>query len=724
MGRGFRPPPSRSNRRAGLSLASSLAAFGLWPALPLTGYWLLVRRLRQSGRAPCTAIASLALAFVAGLAVWSLPMLGAVLLGVYRPALVGTLGWAVTALALLGLWRRREELAPRRPSLSGWEWVLGVGFAAAAVLYLGFPTENLAANHDEGMYVNHAISIAERGRMDIPYPFSGEAAPVLQPLMRKLPGLYATGSSMTHYLGHLFQVWLGHTYATFGAPGMYRLNAVFSLLSLGAFYGVCRFLVQKPYAVVATLFLALNVSQVWVSRITLTEVLTQLLVLSSLILLLTAFKNGDRAVARWAGILLGLCVLVRLDSFFLLPLLLLAHLTMRVVECPKQRSTHVWTALYQTAIPAFAVGVAYYPLFSRPYWNFHDEKVVLPPAILTVGALAALLLAHTRLTDLVRPLARSRGLLAVVGLVVLALSAFAYWIRPYDEPFALVSWVGPKHPIYGTRSYIEDGLVNLAKYLSPPVVWTGIGGWFVALWVAIRRQGRLYTIPALLIVAAFSALFIWNQAITPQHFWAIRRFVPVVIPGFVLFAAVGAAAVSDRLPSRWRLGVSSVALAYLAFFTAGANRLTYNFTEHDGHFEQVRRFADTLPEREPILAFGRPVWWEPLYVAFDRVVIPIKPPEGAQMRALARWIGERSRQGKPVYLLDMSQRKPVQKLPGMRYSKVRTTLMERSRVKWTPKPLPRQIIREEVRLTLYRIEPVRRRAAGRASEPSRSGAAP
>jgi hypothetical protein len=43
-------------------------------------------------------------------------------------------------------------------------------------------------------------------------------------------------------------------------------------------------------------------------------------------------------------------------------------------------------------------------------------------------------------------------------------------------------------------------------------------------------------------------VYLWNANITPDQLWVMRRFVPVVIPGFVLFAVI----VIDRIAHRLR----------------------------------------------------------------------------------------------------------------------------------------------------------------------------
>ena len=173
---------------------------------------------------------------------------------------------------------------------------------------------------------------------------------------------------MTVQFAHLFPVWLAQAFATFGHHALFRLNTMFAILSITIFYGLCRSVMQKPYAVIATLFLALNPSEIWLARKTLTEILTQLFIWSGLFILLFAQKNNSKKLARWAGVLLGFSSLVRIDSFFLVPLLFFSHLVQKIVEDPgEKKSSSVWSSFYQTSLPVFTIAFGYYVFDSMIY---------------------------------------------------------------------------------------------------------------------------------------------------------------------------------------------------------------------------------------------------------------------------------------------------------------------------------------------------------------------
>jgi 4-amino-4-deoxy-L-arabinose transferase-like glycosyltransferase len=242
-------------------------------------------------------------------------MLTAAVAGFYRAEYFGLLGWVVTGVSLWLLFKQHSR-CKLSFKFTFWDWVLAVGLIVAAGLYLGFPTESILGGRDQGVYANHGIHIANHGRLDVPYPWPENVSNIFALYFGEFPGFYKTQPTMTAQFAHLFPVWLAQVFSTFGYHGLFRLNGIFALLSLSIFYGLCRFALPKSYAASATLFLALNPSEIWLARITLTEILTQLFILSGLWLLLLALENNSKLLARWAGIFLGFSALVRIDSFF------------------------------------------------------------------------------------------------------------------------------------------------------------------------------------------------------------------------------------------------------------------------------------------------------------------------------------------------------------------------------------------------------------------------
>ncbi len=678
---------------------------GIWPALPLTGNLLLLRHYRRYNTYPFPFITSFCLMIVAGIVIWSAPMLITAIIGIYRAEFFGLLGWAIALIYLINVSKKQHTIQFINLKPSQWDWLFAVGLVLAAGLYLGFPTESILGGRDQGVYANHGIFIAQHGRLDIPYPWMLDESlkQVVTGFPRSfLPGLYLTSPNMTVQFAHLFPVWLAQAFSSFGHYGLFRLNGILALLFIGIFYGLCRIVMPKPHAIVATIFLALNPSQIWLARITLTEILTQLFIWSSLLILLWAIKAEDQTLARWAGFFLGFSALVRIDSLLLVSLLLFSDLLIKIVafeELNRKKISSVFTALYQTALPGFALAICYYALYSKPYFLALSSQVA-GLSLVALFALCLMLAVNTKILKLIRSLLTSKIILNLLSVAFFGLVAYAYLIRPHVMPYSIINLPKlPNNPLNGTRDYSEDSLVNLAQYLSPLIIWTAIVGWLATLWAIVGKKHQ-YLVPVLVVSMGFGALYIWKPSISPDHFWAIRRFVPVVIPGFVFFAALGTRWLLARLSQRWYSTVLASVLIFLSIFTLQANALIFAFAENKGCFIQIQQIAERLPQNKLILAQAGVQWITPLYIAFNRKVFPVDLNVNSSKNVLDNWISKQTNEQTPVYLV--FEGKPA--LKGLHSRKLGETVISRSYSEPTVHPLPKKIVEEKTTISSYEVK--------------------
>lgn len=699
-----------------MSSASMLAAAGVWPALPLTGYLLFVRPHHSAGHG-LPAITTFALMTTIGLAVWSPLLLGTAIAGVYHAAYLGVLGWAASALAVPLLRTRFGAPSTRRSKVQGpkskvqgrpqftvqgvraWHWVLSAGLLTAGVLYVGFPTESSYGLRDEGVYTMHAVSIAEHGRIDVPYPWPADADAIFADSWVGFPGFYKTRPTMTVQFGHLFPVWLAQAYATFGIHGVFRLNAVLAVLSLAAFSGVALAVVPPPYAVLATLFLAFNLSQLWLARITLSEIPTQLFMWAGLLFLMLALRTADRSTARWSGVLLAGAAMVRLDSMLLAPLLLLSHAAMRIVEEPTGQSGPVWWAFYQAAVPLFGVALALFLALSGPYVG--EKFYMAQLAYGTAAGAAGLLLTMTPAVTHIRRLVASTPVLTITGVALFAILAYAYWLGYQPTPAPLVRFRWPGYYYDYARQHNHDSVPSLAAYVSPFVVVAATAGWFLCVWRILRKGCTVDLLPAMIVILGSAAVHLYYP-IAEDHIWIVRRLVPMVIPGCVLCAAFAVHQLADALPPHWATAAIGIVFVYLTGFTLYAGRLFFFFAEDKGYYTQIARLAAQLPRNDLILARGLGEWIAPLYVLFDRRVVALNLDANAKGRsALETWVARQAVQGKPAYLLVEG---PVD-LSGFHARPLRETTITRVFSEPTMTPLPTKIVSQSRTVRLYEITP-------------------
>ena len=684
-----------------------LMSFGIWPALPITGHLFFKKKINKDFTHSGT-FAVFSFASAAGIAVWSVPLFISVLGGIYRAAYFGLLGWIISLCFFFSL-SIRPRIFLRRISFDRWDILLAIGLFSAASFYLGFPTESILGGTDQGIYADQGIYIADHGRMDIPYP------PGFEPFKKMIsadnrhnksiiPGLYFAASAMKMQFSSLFSVWLAEAYSIFGHYGLFRLNAVFSLLFLGIFYGFCRFLIPKSYAVLATIFMSLNPGEIWMARITLSEILARLLIWGSLFALAYAVKNSDRTLARWAGLFIGVSILVRIDSLFMIPIIFLSHVGQRIFEGPSSvKHSSVWTALYQSALPVSAVTGFYYATYNSSYLRGLFRVL---PELTRVGIagsisifIVILLAVNKNSMNRIRTFLSSKPGFFTICALVIALAIYAYWLRPNIGPYSMVS--NPLHYLYGTRDFRENSLVNLSKYISPFAIWGGVVGFLIILREIMIKRKNIYLLPVFLFFIFVSLLYLWNPFLAINHFWAVRRFVTVIIPGFIMFTFIFMSRALDKIPRSWSNVLLVPFVAYLFIFIARADRLIFTFSEDNGLYEQMKQIAEKLPPNQVVLAYETnesAAWLVPLYTAFDRRVIPINLDIAAGKRFFYNWISEHDNEKDPAYFLYEGG----MNLKGREITKT-SMVLSRSYIEPTKKPLPQKISTFNIIINLYKI---------------------
>jgi hypothetical protein len=120
-----------------------------------------------------------------------------------------------------------------------------------------------------------------------------------------------------------------------------------------------------------------------------------------------------------------------------------------------------------------------------------------------------------------------------------------FWlVRPYvnhprGKPIMHIAAIQLAHHVAldPRRRYYEEAMRWHAWYLGPFALAAGVLGAGLFARETLRRG----TIAHWALTVAFgivTAIYLWNASITPDQIWAMRRFVPIVIPGFLLFAVV------------------------------------------------------------------------------------------------------------------------------------------------------------------------------------------
>ncbi|MDP2727132.1 MAG: glycosyltransferase family 39 protein [Dehalococcoidia bacterium] len=480
----------------------------------------------------------------------------------------------------------------------------------------------------------------------------------------RLPAFWmpqASGNTVIPAFFHLYPVWLAILYSVGGLQAALLVSPIFGFMGVWALFLLGRRLMGPGVALLAAALLAINPAQIWFARYPISETTIQMFLLGGLTLWVLMEERRSRLLAVLAGVSLGLAHLAKVDQVFVpvtvaLSLLLVwifRQRTGRDAPVGRLRATPEANLTSGTVAPSFPVSEDAAPAFPKPEAPAHSGPADVAPARLYMLLLIpyAFLLIHSAVhvyvfsfaytwinlgpylpalrstpavilyvavaLPLITALAfreeasiigrrlaahRSRASLGLTVVVVVA-AAYGYFLWPLSpEPVnsVFLSSDGVT-PVY-MNMFREEGLVRLGWYLTPLGLLLGLAGFIrFAAWNSDHRS-----LPLLVLFSCQSVFYLLTAGMAyPVHFWAIRRYVPLVIPVFLLLASF----LLTRLRLRtwpWGRQDGSPTRLYLPFgqwHRRATSFITTPKPPHWGFKVRLRRFV-TLRGRPPEIPAG------------------------------------------------------------------------------------------------------------------------
>jgi hypothetical protein len=558
----------------------------------------------MDNRAPELTLARLTVAPALIVIAWFVVALPLLLAGAFTigPALVLFVPVLAVTLFLGFRGTRRDSLRAARPA----SWWAVAGVLAVAVgfmaLQLAMCSEQIVVRRDPATYVQFANWLTEHGSLPISqfrWAFGG-SDPALS---FGSPGFYQRGTTLVpqfmagNPLILALGGWIGGTYAMLAMAPIMGAAAVLS------FGGLTARLVGPRWAPLGALALALALPMQWISRSTYSEIPAMILLFGGLSLMHDVreldpdpaagpiWRQPVRVRAALAGLAFGLIVLVRIDGLRdIMPVVVFAGL---LIARGRRRTG---LPLFLGLLAGAAAGLIEAYTLSRPY--LHDIQASLSPllamlAALTVSTVFMVTLLLWRdtgdvLRGLGRAMARSRIPDLAAGLTVLVMIGFA--LRPYfqkdvrmprtdDDKLnaSLITLLQKANhlPVEYGRQYTELSLYWVVWYIGVPALLLATFGAALmarrllrlpgsALAPGSPRRSAEWILPYAVIVWT-TVLTLIRPGITPDHPWAGRRLISIVIPGLLLFALWALAWATRQIR---RLGYGRAATAGAALLGA------------------------------------------------------------------------------------------------------------------------------------------------------------
>ncbi len=500
------------------------------------------------------------------------------MLGAFRTAVVVPAAAATTVVMWI-LWFGGERSSVRAPFMSG------VAAIAVVVVSLGIGSLNarFAAQHvlvdaDPGVYTVNAEMLSKTGKLTvdgIPAVF-GHAA-----------DLRYDGSGYSFHGGDRMYPQFVHGLATMmaasrwalGEAAMLKVTAILSAIGVLLVFMMASRLIPLGWAAVVASALALNSVQMFFSRDAYSELPTQLLLFAGLAMIWDLIDRGVTRKRRWfvAGGMLGATCLLRADSFYYLPLFVAALIM--VVAMGRKRTDR---SVLAKAAAAAAAGIliptviaAYDGFrFSPSYFTYLTPRLKMVGALFIAVAVIGILFLLARPRE--GPLLRNRALAMlplVASILIVGFAAYGFFIRPHVEKAIWPEGSWPSLgaiqraegvPVEVTRSYDEQTFRWLGWYLGPVVVLGGMVGFAARIRRAFKDE-EARAMPFLMLFGATMLLYTWRLNANPVHYWSMRRFLPIAIPGLLIGFGILVAWVLRRVGGRTtgRIAISCAAIVAL-----------------------------------------------------------------------------------------------------------------------------------------------------------------
>jgi hypothetical protein len=505
---------------------------------------------------------------------WLLAALPLLLVHIYRPVPAIILGLILAGVMCRPAIRVASVRARTMRSVPWWSLVAVVGVISgfSALAYVTSAGDVLV-RRDPGSYAMSALWLSKHGTIDMSAHFAafGGKSP---DLIVASQGFYQQGSHIIPQFMTGVPALLSIGGWLDGISGILHANAIVGAFALLTFAGLVARLVGPRWAPLGVLGLALVQPELLVMRAAYSEPAGLLIFLCGLVLVLDAMGAlgvrfgrapattgpvmpdegaADAGAARWAlligGVVLGLVTLVRIDAFADLAAVV-PFLALLIYH-----GVRAWRPLALGIGLGLLAGIFDGVVFTLPYVKHVGGNLYLILAVIALAAsVCAVLMALARRgrLDWVRDFPRLPGLTAFV----VVLGGLAFVVRPYVQTMRSSPTSGGAFyveevqrslgmTIDPTRSYYEDA----ARWLSWYVGWATLA---IALATAaflayemVQGRRREWMLP-LFVFLGTAGLDLFRPSITPDHPWADRRFVPVVLPGVMLLAVA-----AIRFAVRW-----------------------------------------------------------------------------------------------------------------------------------------------------------------------------
>lgn len=525
----------------------------------------------------------------------------------------------------------------------------GIGLVAvlglAAFLFFR-PAETILVFDDSAVYTIRAVTLARTGELDVRDPLLADITP--EKAGAVLPFRYGAGY-MRHesfYIWqwgagvvrpsffHLPSIWMAVA-ALFGGPrAAVWAVPLMGLVAVAGFAVLVRRLFGPGMALAAALLLTVSFPQVAYARYATSEIFMQAWLLGGLWLLAVFLEHRLRLAGIVAGISLGQLTFIRIDAWVAAAAIGLCFAIWAMkdgVRTSQPRAGDRWFLVPFAVTGAW--GVLHAGLYASPY-IISLMHFYLSPRVAGLIVVGVVLAAGGALLALFRSWRR--------------VPALAWPALPVSDRAATVALAGTWLTLALGATAADLGALRwLSWYLTPVTLLLAVAGSALMWQRGVRRPAQVFLLAALM----YALLYLPAPRAYPVQPWAIRRFVPAVVPGLILLASYFLIRVPLRGPAWVQQLLRMAGVMVLASVLANPTRALAQHAEYAGAWDQLEALARDL-QPGTVLLFNQTGVGEalaqPLTYLYDlpAFVVEREEPDLAAMEELANtWMDA----GRPVY---------------------------------------------------------------------------
>ncbi len=342
----------------------------------------------------------------------------------------------------------------------------------------------------------------------------------------------------------------------------YSASAFVSLAGVLVFYVFMTPIASKNISFIAAFLVALNPAQIWFGKASYSEPPSLLFIWLALVSFSLYFKpliRGNREYVKQRTIasnlpILFVCALSTASSFwmrqdqiivvasimFFFPLLLLVLKRENNLSVKKQDwfEIGIFYLLIVGFCYAFTVDYKiashfFYSLVYEEYFFLNNIHLYLAGGAvfsLSMAALAWKVQPLQKLLKTLQKIIETQRFIEILSVLFIVLLVWGMMIRLVQEPWEYFG--SDQNHNAGSRTMDEHIFIRIALMAGVTNLVLGFWGAFILL---RDQKTRYFSYVLIFLWAAYCSVLLVSQNNSPMLFWASRRYIPIVVPGFIAF---------------------------------------------------------------------------------------------------------------------------------------------------------------------------------------------